>query len=131
MWHCVTVFLKGFHLPLSLRGSEATEAISCIDNFEIATSAYGGLAMTRGCHKVWSHTANAERLAEDDGFEIEFRRKKNFRKEDRINQKNASYRTGSHGRLLFDIYEPLNYSQSPKAALAFRVRGCAFGSHRG
>ncbi len=45
-------------MPLSLRGSEATEAISCIDNFEIATSAYGGLAMTRACHKIWSHTSS-------------------------------------------------------------------------
>jgi len=42
--------------------------------------------------------ANAERLAEDNGLKIEFLRKKNFRKEDRIKQ--IIKQRGSHPELV-------------------------------
>jgi len=50
---------------LSLRGSDVTEAISCTDSLEIAAPRFthhtpggqeSGLAITRACHKIWSHT---------------------------------------------------------------------------
>ncbi len=44
------------YLPLSLRGSVATEAISCPDSVEIAAPDKSGLAMTNAYHKIWSQT---------------------------------------------------------------------------
>jgi 3-isopropylmalate/(R)-2-methylmalate dehydratase large subunit len=61
----VTKQYLGEHLPLSLRGSEATEAISSARKSEIATPASGGLAMTDQ-YMIYDSDGDAEYIATEE-----------------------------------------------------------------